>query len=308
MRIVISQRFRPFSHTPGTACPIPLTTWEAKIYPAKIFFRNLAGGASQEIDLDIQGPVKGFTIVLDLERGRIEVFGRGKKGYFRYFISPKEYPFLEPFDLKPSKKRLSMGIHKKQDWDLVQRRSDMAEIFPFWLLLAQWIPSYPLPNLGTGHLLKEGNLELAYRTAFQGLLSPRLKDENYLGIIPDLEVPKDVTPLGILHEGSRQIERFFFLQEGDVWHFLPNLPKEFHAGRFVHLKSVEGDEIHIEWSKKELKKVIIKPIATRSVFLKLQKGLKSFRVRTNLREKGIRASKEVHLEGGKTFYLDRFMK
>lgn len=308
MRIVIAQKFRPFSHTPGTCCLIPNTTWQARIYPAKIFFHNLARKGAKEIDLDIKGPVKGFTILLNLEMGRIEVFGRGKEGYFRYFITPEKYSFLQSYDLKTPKMKLSMGIHKNQDWDLIQRRMDMAEIFPFWLLMAEWIPMHPLPELGTGILLKNGELELTYRTAFQGILCPRLKDENYLGIIPDLDIPKDMSPLGIIHEGARQIKQLFFQEEGDIWHFLPHLPKEFHSGRLIHLESKQGDEIHIEWSKKALKKVIIKPSTCRTISLKLQKGLKSFRMRTHLRQKGSRKTIEIPLEARKTLYLDRFMR
>lgn len=308
MRLVIAQKFRPFSHTPGTRCLIPLTTWEAEIYPAKIFFHNLAGGAAKEEILDVKGPVKGFTVMQDLERGRVEVFGRDQKGHFRYFLTPEKYPFLEKYDQHFAKKKLFLGISKKQDWDLIKRRKDMTEIFPFWHLLSQWIPTFPLPEIGTAALLKEKNLDLVFQTAFQGILSPRLKDENYLGIIPDLKVPKDFSPLGILHEGARQIEDLLFLQEGEVWHFLPSLPKEFHAGRFIHLQTREGDEIDFEWSKKQLKKVIIRPFLSRKIFLKPGRGLKSFRIRTNMRQKGKRDSQELFLETGKTYFLDRFMK
>ncbi|NGX47592.1 MAG: hypothetical protein K1000chlam3_00971 [Chlamydiae bacterium] len=298
MRIQITQKFRLFSHRPGIRCLIPFTTWEAQIFPTKIFLTNLA--ESGEKELDIESSLKGFTVMQDLERGRITISGKELK-------IPS---FLKKYPLAPSKKRLFMGIHKKQDFEMIQRRSDMAEIFPFWLRLAQLIPEVPLPKkmIGTMQLLKEGKLDLLFQAAFQGILCPRLKDENYLGLIPDVEVPKNLSPLGILHEGARQIEALFFQTEEDHLHFLPHLPKEFHAGRFIHLQTPDGDELDMEWSKKQLKKVLIRPAKTRTITLVLKRGLKTFRVRKSTRQKGERAANTLHLKAGQTLYLDRFMK
>ncbi|NGX60278.1 MAG: hypothetical protein KR126chlam3_01449 [Chlamydiae bacterium] len=310
MRIQITQKFRPFSHRPGINCLIPFTTWEVQVFPAKIFFRNLENDEEKCEELDIEGPVSGFTVVQDLERGRVEVFGRGKKGYFRYFIDADSRPFLKKKTLSLSKKRLFMGIHKKQDWEMIQRRFNMVEIFPFWIRMAQLVPEIPLPKkpAGTLKLLQDGQLDLLFAAAFQGILSPRLRDENFLGLIPDIPIPQNISPLGILHEGARQIEKLFFTTENDQWHFLPSLPKEFHAGRYIYLETPEGDQLDIEWSKKELKKVIIRPAKTRTISLILKRGLKTFRFRKSIRQKGERGSKTVDLQEGQTLYLDRFMK
>lgn len=307
MRIQITQKFRPFSHQGGTYCPIPFTTWEVQVFPAKLKFRNLAGSGQEEKNLPIEGPVKNFTVVLDLEKGRVEVFGRGKKGYFRYFVSPNECSFLKEEKLPASKKRLFFGVHKKQDWDAIKSRLDIGEIFPFWHRLAQLFPEKPVQRVGTAKLLEKGMLLETFQAAFQGILSPRLIDENHLGIIS--EEKTSANPIGLIHEGAKQIEKLFFFEEKDMWHVLPALPKELHAGRFIFIETKEGDVLHIEWSKKELKKVIIDPAKTRPLQLSLQSRLKSYRVRKSTRQKGERISHNAPLElvKGQRLYLDRFM-
>ncbi|MDN3505713.1 MAG: hypothetical protein P0S96_00590 [Simkaniaceae bacterium] len=293
MRIQITTKFRPFSHRPGIRSLIPYTTWEAQVFPTKVFLRDLKNGKTKELTI---APSTKFTVMLDLEKGRLLVCGKELS--------------LEKQSLFPSKKRLYMGVHKKQDFEMIKRRSDMAEVFPLWLKLSQLIPEVALPSkpIGTMQLLEEGRLEDFFQAGFQGLFCPRLKDENYLGLIPDFDPPNNLCPLGLLHEGARQIEELFFFADKNTWHFLPALPKEFHAGRFIHLETLEGDELDIEWSKKQLKKVIIRPITSREIKLSLKKGLKTFRIRKSLRQSGELAKGAVSLKAGQTLYLDRFTR
>ncbi|MBS0629218.1 MAG: hypothetical protein JSS30_03210 [Verrucomicrobia bacterium] len=295
MPIKIAAKLRPFSHQPGICCLIPHTTWEVKIFPTKLFFRDHQSGRTEEVSI---GKQKEFTVVDDLERGRIEILGKP-----RQLIAAGSYEFLEKIELPSSNKRLSLGCHKKQDWEQIQRRADMGEIFPFWIRLAQIIPETALPSIGTAELLKQGKLDQTFHAGFVGILCPRLQDENYLGIIPDVKIPSGVSPLGILHEGARQIERLFFYEEGEALYFLPKLPKEFHAGRFVHLTTRAGDEIDMEWSKKQLRRVVIRAKSTRTVQLHLQSHIRRFRVQKAI----FHRDQPIELQAGKTLYLDRFM-
>lgn len=179
----------------------------------------------------------------------------------------------------------------------------MGEIFPFWIRLAQLIPEQPLPKEPIGTLKLLDQLDLLFQAAFQGILVPRLSDENYLGLIPEEKIPSGISPLGILHEGARQIERLFFYEEDGVWHFLPKLPKEFHAGRFIYLTSAAGDRIDMEWSKKELKKVVIHPQSNRTIQLRLQSSLHRFRLQ---KKQIMQRDQPIELQAGKTLFLDRF--
>jgi len=292
MRIKIATKLRPFSHQPGICCMVPYTTWEVRIFPTKLIFRDLASDKKEEIS--VAAP-KRFTVIDDLERGQIEI---GK-----VFITADSYDFLKRADLPSSQKRLSLGCHKKQDWELIQRRCDMAEIFPFWIRLAQIIPEMALPMVPAAELLAQGKLDLTFQAAFEGILCPRLRDEKYLGIIPEIKVPTGASPLGIIHEGARQIERLFFYEEGETLYFLPNLPKEFHSGRFIRLTTEAGDLIDMEWSKKQLKKVVIQAASTRSLQLRLQSQIRRFRVQKVPHHR----DQPIELEAGKTYHLDRFM-
>ncbi len=318
MRIDIALKLHPFSHRAGIRCLIPFTTWEVQVFPAKLFFRNFVNSHTEELALPISGPVKGFTVLLHLEKERIEIFGKGAKGYFRYFLTGEgisfvkdkhiALPFLKKESLPSNPLRLSLGVHKKQDWEFVQRRADLAEIFPFWVRLAQVIPQSPLPKkpVGTMTLIEEGKLDLFFQAGFQGILCPRFNDEHHLGLIHDTEI--EASPLGLLHLGATHIRRLFFQEEGDRLIFLPRLPKELHAGRITHILTEQGDRIDMEWSKKALKKVIFCPRSSRSIKLVLQAKLRFFRLRKSARQKGltVKRDQEIDLEKGKTIYLDRF--
>lgn len=332
MSIRIALRLRPFSHEPGTSCPIPHTSWEAKIFPTKIFFRDLASAKEEMLSLPIKGPVKDFTIVLNLEKECLEVFGFAHEGYFHYFIIAKGNKLvlqfkkgkeiLLPFAIihrQPiNKERLSLGIHKQQDWDLVCRRRLMTEVFPFWLRLSQVIPEGSLPKKHWGNfglLFKEVDkneivlhFSLVFQTTFQGILSPRVNDQKYLGILPEEKIPEDVPSIGLIHEGAQRIRRIFFREEGDDLFILPELPPEFHAGRFVFLQTEFGDRIDIEWAKKQIKKIAIYPKKTRTIKLHLQRNIHSFRWRKNPHEKGVKYKNGDMLEihENQPLFLDRF--
>ena len=320
MRIDIALKLRPFSHNSGTICLIPYSTWQVQVFVSRLYFTNLAGLEKKGLDLPIEGPVKGFTVMQDLQKGSIEVFGRGPHEYFHYTLTAGQLsfkqgetialPFIKKVEIPPLEKKVSFGVHKKQDWEQIRKRSDCAEFFPFWVRLAQLIPFQSLPKepLGTMLLLKEGRLDLFFEAGFCGLLSPRFQDEHYLGLVPD--VTTDFCPLGLLHEGARQIEALFFQEEGISWHFLPALPKELHAGRWTGLETKEGHQIDFEWSKKTLKKVIIHPLKDSAILLKLPSQLKTFRLRTQLRQKGkvLKCGESLAVREGQTIFLDRFCK
>ncbi len=92
MLIEIAERFRPFVHVPGTFCILPFTTLTFRIYPAYVEVFDLSSSVPAlvaEFPIKIQGPVKKFTVLQDMERGCLKVFGEGVQGYFRYRIESK---------------------------------------------------------------------------------------------------------------------------------------------------------------------------------------------------------------------------
>ena len=107
MRIQIAERLKPFTHVPGEFCLLPRTTYRCKIFPAFIKIENLVTMAPEyilELQLNIKGPVRDFTVVQDLEKGSIQVWGHAQQGYFRYSL----YPHLK----SPSQAALFLHIEK----------------------------------------------------------------------------------------------------------------------------------------------------------------------------------------------------
>jgi len=293
-------KLKPFSHLPGTFCIIPKTSFQVQVFPALLRFTDLATGKTWDEKLGWKGPVVGFTTMLDLGKGCVEVFGKTAAGFKRRQIGER----FKTDQLE----HLSLGKHTKLDWELVLRRMNMEEMVPVLFLLGQLVPEStaltPILNFlkfsDKTEVAKQ--LKLFFKTGFHGLMAPRLIDEDFQGIVEEEKV--EGSPLALLREGYITLRALFFTEE-EGFSLLPNLPPEFHAGRLINLRSSLGDIISIEWSKKLLKKVYIKPAKTREIPLTIQKSLCSFRINQKLRHD---VKKPLSLIEGKTLFLDRFEK
>lgn len=337
MQIIIKERLRPFSHVPGTFCLLPGTFLRLQLFPALIRLEELSQSQPQllrEIPVPIQGPVKDFTVQLDLERGFVKVWGFSREGYFLYHILPTEYPFEIAIDIKkglshwmplssklpsPEQKvlltdRLSLGNHKSQDWEMVKRRGDLTEILPLWLRVGQQV-SLPLdtPLEGTAALLKNCEtaakdqiydaLKNVFFVAFEGILSPRLIDKDYLGF--DLAMPSAIaSPLIVLSEGAKIIRALFVRMVQRKIYILPHLPPEFHCGRFIGVHCQGLGWIDMEWTKKMLRRMTFRSEATGPLDFFFPHEIKQFRLNGHMHLTG--HSLEV-LEG-KEYIFDRFQK
>jgi len=332
MHIKSALRFYPFTHLVGTPCLIPGTEWVCRVYPTLL--RLSRGQEEIEHPLPLVGPVRPFTIFQDLEKGRVEVRGKAESGFFRFFLLAEESAIklislkgsLESKTLAtaeelplPPKERLSLGINKQQDWQMVLRRSDPTEILPFWLRLAAWTPGRPHElneNRGTYALLQKGEktkqyalLKNAIEGCFEGMLTPRI-DDGLLGLISFEKFPDDLSPLPLLHLGAGLIRSLFITFDEEEIALLPHLPPEFHAGRFLHITTPHGDTLSLEWSKKQLKKVHLKAATTRILNWKFPRALSSYRLRLGRATRGERLSTKepLKIESGREYHLDRFEK
>ncbi len=190
MRIAIAERLRPFSHIPGTLCLVPGSTFCLRLYPALLRLKDLAQSETAvlaEFPLNVEGPVKDFTVVQDLEKGIIFVWGHSIRGFYRYHCfyqkeqnrvaiqvekdltdglfpsnltsltkGPLVFSDSKEAPLEPISERLSLGNHKAQDWEMIRKRCAMEEIFPLWLRLGQITPEVPFSEAkGTLALLNE---------------------------------------------------------------------------------------------------------------------------------------------------------
>lgn len=90
MQIKIADRFRPYTHLPGSYVILPGSSIRLQIFPARILFDDLSGSKPNNqgiIDFDMRGPADGFTIQQDLEKGCIQVWGWATNGFFRYTLT-----------------------------------------------------------------------------------------------------------------------------------------------------------------------------------------------------------------------------
>jgi hypothetical protein len=364
MKITIAERLHPFSHLPGVFCLLPKSEWQVEVFPALLRFSSLADASKQmDVKLSIPGPMQGFTAEVDLERGVVLVFGMTAQGYLRYQIHRQPDGISIAFEKLPKggivcacvqksihyeikekqtlllpipeehllprvpEERLSLGMHKAQDWDLICRRQDLKEIFPLWLRLGQMTPhiSQEIPSIGTFRLLAACQeavanketlricplFEQLFQTAFAGICVPHLTDEKHQGILPDDNIPSTLSALPILTLGGKLIRSLFFQEMEGGWKILPFLPSEFAAGRFVDIVTEKGEKISFEWAKHRLNKVVLHAAAERSVVLELPKQTRSLRLRTARTQKGKVVTVNdgyvgLALKANQILFLDRF--
>lgn len=344
MKIEIAHRIHPFSHKPGTACLLPGTGHTIEAFPTLI---RVAG---KSLQLALTGPVAEFTLQQDLEKNCVRVFGKAKEGFYElraeaqegsismfaervpasglgYHLEGKkgilqkkdrlQLPSDGSFVLPAHVERLSLGNHRQADWDLMQKRFSLKELLPVLFCLGQKIPPMaPQPLQGTARLLQvpkdklqlEEVLEKFLRASFTQLFIPQYNDSLHQGLVP-FEACEG-NPLFLVQEGFRFIRRLFFQQSGVRIEILPSLPSSFDCGRLTHIQVDGVGVLAFEWSKKQLRQMILQCQSDCEISLVFPKGLEQVRVRTTLAEKGTFKNCEApfSLEKGRLYYFDRFQK
>lgn len=335
MRITIAQRYRPFSHLPGVKCLIPGTSYSVQIFPALIKISDLSGPAVQDcggLPVNLQGPVEDFTVQADLEKGNISVSGKAVQGYVKYRLelaldgirlipengAVNPQVFLFPgFQMRtpPGFERLSLGSHKAQNWPLVEQRQDLTEILPVWLKLGQMTPGPGRIDLSEPSLLAlcedpddpyKAFLNL-WKAGFEGIMSPRAIDQQFQGF-PVPPLPSSESPLALLTAGAALIRKLFIGQQGSVIDILPSLPVQFHCGRMTGIAIAGFGTMDMEWSKKQVRRIIFNATAIGEVRFRFQKGIRTMRLRTPTHPKGMRTqtSTPIDILPGERYLLDRF--
>lgn len=303
--IEIGERFKPFTLVSGTPLLLPGSSLEFRIYPTRLFVQDLHSNWKTQMERHVKKPQTHIVITQNLERGWIEVKSdkaykiNAAEGGFRvgeeFVASPGIYKCL------PSKERLSFGVHKKQDIDLMKRRRDLREMLPFWFLLGNQLPEMP----GSG-----GTLSLALQDAliagFSGLFRPHLEDVHFFGFtLP--EIAAGTSPLSLLSQGAKKIREMFVRSSENTITLLPKLV----SARLIHTPVLKGKaELSFEWSKHQPFRVMITAHEAVSFTLRTPLEIKEFRVRNSVRERGKVVLREevFSLQQGQTIYMDRFKK
>lgn len=321
--IEIKERLRPFSHLPGTRCLIPGTEYIVEAFPALIRIYEKEE-LVKVLPLEIEGPLKQFTVMQDLERGCVVVFS--ERYHFQILpdleIVTTKHPHLPPLS---NQERLSLGSHKKQDWNEIKKRGDFRDIFPLWFRLGSLLNLIPraIPEEGIFSLIEEGKQALLahqpeklvpifqklYLAGFESLMVPRIKDTDYQGIVPLGPLPQS-SPLYLLTEGAILIRSMFLLSSGNEIAILPNLPPEFFAGRMLHLKCAPYGELDLEWTKKMVRRVEFRAKQDGEIQFYFHPSIKTFRVRESKKDRGhhVTAGQPLAIKSGCSYLLDRFQK
>lgn len=259
--ITISRKLRPFSHLSGVKCLLPGTNLIVETSP------HLLRIGTFEIPIDC----RDFTLQQDLEKNCVWVFNKSFRikiaaGLNGFTVGDQFYPIDTKLHIPEQIETLSLGSHKSQDWDLVLRRMDVAEILPVLYNLGQKTPVLESP---------------AY--------------QDYSSSFHSMAVPKDVC----LKKTFEKIRNQFFCVNDHQITFLSD--HSFPHGRLLNLQTEFGS-FDMEWTKHKLRRVNFLPIKTAVIYLN---GIKKFRMKINQHAKGV-FTDVLKVEAGRRVYLDRF--
>ena len=294
MKISIFERCNPFSHKPGTRCLIPGTREVVSAFPAKI----------NDEFLDVEGPVKEWTVFQDLERARIQIRGRAKNGMFT-----REIPGIS----LPKKAKLSFGAHKAQVMEKVIERCDPAEFLPLWHALAQYYPAEPSKDLGDcllGDIQHADRLDLfqvwknLFHAGFSEWMIPRALDEGYHGFAKAPINGND--PFVLFTMGITLIQEMIVRWDGAALYILPRIPPELHCGRLVDVHIPGLGMLSVEWSKKEIKKMIVTPEITAEISIVHPKRIQGYRVKSGNSCSRQTIDKPLQIEKDVVLFFDQF--
>ncbi len=308
-KIEVREKITPYSHQSGVECLVPMSDWVVQVFPALIKVHDFA------FPIKVTGPVKEFTVQMDLERECVFIWGVAKEGQFRLKLfadelglslivekAPKAGIQIGSHVLQRKEKlglakggrfaesrmveRLSLGNWKAQDWDLVRRRGEFKEIAPLLFLLGQKLPTVDfLPAVQPEHF---------FLAALSGLCAPKLQDALNQGL-PSF----DGEPIALLQATYRPIRQF--LIQGEL--ILPRLPNDWDAGKVLGLNAESG-KLDIEWTKGHIRRMIFTSHVTEDVQFTFTKEISSSRCN------GIRLKNgdSFAAEAGKKYLFDRFQK
>lgn len=318
--IQIRQKSLPFSKEYASRAPIPNTNLWFEAWPTKFIVFN--DKKRVEFDLECSGPIKNFTLHLDLEKGRLLCHFMAREGFFSWAIervltgvefrlkraadsgvcvNGRNYKrfdrFIVPLDdsckILTSNERLCLGSHKAQDVQNMFKRFDLRELLPLYFRLGQYFtPSgsiLSLEELKTTHLCQVSSLFYFSDSIHQllGLQHKRVDCSFYAN-------------------AYCFIRDMFFKQEGENLLFMSGFIP-FNSGRMVNLQFSAG-KLSFIFRKKRVLRIVIDPTQDATIRLCLPQKFKQFRVLKSLRKKGqiLSSNDTIELKKSTRLYLDKF--
>ncbi len=231
---------------------------------------------------------QSMSTQLELCRQQIRINHRQNQRQAHILITPKGIfegkNLLAALDLDCARpqflEQLDLGNHQYFDVEKNGRNLALEQLLPAWFLLGQT------------------------KTPFGDYTFGELKP-FYFDHLEDLFAPKS---LGVLEAGYRQIRSYFFEQEGPSLQFLPNLPFKLDSGRLcLYPKDLT---ITFEWSKREVKRIVMQAHATGEWNLNLPGKMQTMRIRKDhkMQNGPIVPSHTISLKKGEYAFLDQFRR
>ena len=222
---------------------------------------------------------------------------------------------------KSSEERLSLGLHKALDFDLIARRKDLKEYLPILFRMSTYLPisgciDDPLAIKCRKMISLKKRCEIEkmlwsfIAARFDEILVPTFFDYNYQGIEDSkMDILAETSPLLLIEEAGKLIRSLFIQEVKNNLYILPSLPISFHCGRFINIRCSCGI-IDIEWSKKLIRRMVLRSTKTEVLYCHFQKKLKTLRLRCHMKDKGKRVAcvESINLEKGKVYFMDNFEK
>lgn len=286
--------------------------------------------------IEVQLQLKKSTLyyLLFLENNKLVLeLKRAPKNFISYALEDKKIKTLSKYEklvlleieelFSPSSlELLSLGVHKKQHLESMKERSDFTELAPHLFLMGQYVKKSEVEvNGGNFTFLKSAyhqrdqknhdlilsELEPLLKTGFSSFFVPHLEDPFHWGY-PTPKIHGDtLSPFSILSELYHLFRSFFIHSENKVLYILPHLPPMFHCGRLIHLQQ-EGLHLDIEWSKKSIKKVVIKCNEEDTLKLHFQNPIEQCRIQGEKKAIPFKNKASFTFEKSKTYIFDRFEK
>jgi hypothetical protein len=117
------------------------------------------------------------------------------------------------------------------------------------------------------------------------------------------EAPAVSCPLQMLNGMAQTIRSYFFEEKEGAQHILPRKLEKLDAGRMTGLRFSLGT-IDMEWSKYQLRRMVIHAEKSGVLNLILPKSVQSYRLRPSLSEK---ASRQLDITAGSDYFFDNFL-
>lgn len=329
MSIRIRVNNKPFSKDPGAKCMLPLSPYRVTVYPTKLVC------SMQEMLLPHTGVLHDFHVEQNIDKGWIRISGTAAHGRVAYRVMHRgnEVILLDErsknvekltvmqssFQAKKTPK-LSFGATKKQDVYSIRRRVDPAEYLPLLYHIGKKYPQDKEVTQGLGALVQDienaitqkqteeilTHFNTLFLYGFESIFSPVLHDVLHSGLI---EGHLKTAPHAVLAKIADLIEQMLFQEIRGTLTLLPALPSKLVCGRMTRIPFSLG-EIDIEWTKKKLRRAVIRIQKTGSFSLTIPQKYTSFRVRRpGSHASLLRRSGDVFpVCEGDIYFLDRFQK